>query len=33
MIVDFRTRRKQKNVSILGEEVEVVKEYSYLGFT
>jgi len=34
MIVDFRrTRSKPNTVSILGEEVEVVEEYRYLGFT
>ena len=34
MIVDFRrTRNKPNTVSTLGEEVEVVEEYRYLGFT
>ena len=32
MIVHFRrTRNKSNNISIVGEEVEVVEEYKYLG--
>ena len=31
MIVDFRTRNNSNSIFIMGEEVEVVEEYKYLG--